>query len=64
VMVGSGGSPFDVAIGEPSAHPATDRHYVWATVQVHQSGRVDLVARGFSDRFGPTQILRRVTLTP
>jgi len=64
VMVGSGGSPFDVAIGEPSAHPATDRHYVWATVQVHQSGRVELVARGFSDRFGPTQILRRVTLTP
>jgi hypothetical protein len=64
VIVGSGGSPFDVAIGESSAHPATDRQYVWATVQIHQSGRVDLVAQGFSDRFGPTRVLQRVRLIP
>jgi len=63
VLVGSGGSPFDVAPGESSAHPDTDRHYVWATVRIHRSGKVDLETTGFDDRFGKTRLISRTLLT-
>lgn len=61
VLVGSGGSPFE-------AHPhdltvsRTDRSYAWATVKVRRSGRVQIIAYGFDDHYGPTRILKSVTL--
>jgi len=67
VLVGSGGSPFDdklvgtcPACSEPVFTNPTDRYYVWATVQVHQSGRVSLKAFGFNDGFGPTQLVQTI----
>ena len=63
VLVGSGGSPFemrDIAPGQP----ATDRYHAFALVRVHRSGKVVIEAHGFSDRYGPTRRLQRVTLLP
>jgi hypothetical protein len=62
VLVGSGGSPFDAKQGEVTRNPATDRTYAWATVKVRRSGKVDITAYGFSDSYGPTRVLKRVTL--
>jgi hypothetical protein len=62
VLVGSGGSPFDAAKGEVTINPATDRTYAWATVKIRRSGRVDVTAYGFDDSYGPTTVLKRVTL--
>ncbi len=62
VLVGSGGSPFDVAAGTTSAHPETDRDYAWATVSIHQSGEVKVGVYGFSEAFGPTAVLRKLAL--
>jgi hypothetical protein len=62
VLVGTGGSPWDAKPGEQTLHPESDRSYAWASVDVHRSGRVDITAYGFSDRFGPTQVIRRVRL--
>jgi hypothetical protein len=62
VMVGSGGSPFAARQGEETLNPSTDRTYAWATVKVRRSGRVEIAAYGFSDTYGPTHLLRRVTL--
>jgi hypothetical protein len=62
VIVGSGGSPFDAAASDVTFNPATDRTYAWATVQVHQSGLVDVKAYGFSDTFGPTSLINSITL--
>jgi len=62
VLVGTGGSPFDAKQGEATLNPATDRNYAWATVKIRRSGKVDIAAYGFSDAFGPTQVLKRVTL--
>ena len=61
VLVGSGGSPFEFRMeGKcpqcrvPALNEPTDRHYAWATVSVHQSGRVSLEAWGFDEHYGPT----------
>ena len=66
VLVGAGGSPFESKLGVPSATsglmPNTDRSYSWATVSVRKSGKVDITAYGFSDSFGPTQVLKQVSL--
>ncbi len=62
VLVGSGGSPWDAKQGEVTQNPATDRLYAWATVSIHQSGKVELVTYGFDDAYGPTRVLQRVTL--
>jgi len=62
VLVGSGGSPFDAQPTEATQNPATDRSYAWATVQIRRSGKVDITARGFSDSFGPSKVLKRITL--
>jgi hypothetical protein len=62
VLVGSGGSPFEVPAGAASAHPATDRTYAWATVRVHRSGLVELSTWGFNDNFGPTHRIKVVAL--
>ena len=59
VLVGSGGSPFDPKFGVASVS-STDRYYAWATVRVHQSGNVTLDAYGFSDSFGPTQVIQTI----
>ena len=59
VLVGSGGSPFDPKYNAASISP-TDRYYAWATVRVHQSGAVTLDAYGFSDSFGPTQVIQSI----
>ena len=66
VLVGAGGSPFDskfsVTSATASLTPNTDRTYSWATVSVRKSGKVDIAAFGFSDSFGPTLVLKQVTL--
>jgi hypothetical protein len=62
VLVGSGGSPWDAQPGEVTKNPATDRSYVWATVSIHQSGRVEVDAYGFDDHFGPTRQVGHVVL--
>jgi hypothetical protein len=62
VLVGTGGSPFDAAKGDVTLNPATDRTYAWATVKVRRSGKVDITAYGFSDAYGPTKVLKQVTL--
>lgn len=62
VIVGAGGSPFDAAAGSTTYNPLTDRSYTWATVQIHQSGLVDIKTYGFSDSFGPTTQFNAVTL--
>jgi hypothetical protein len=61
VMVGSGGSPFEAKPGTPTVG-ATDRTYAWATVKVAGNDRVTIKAYGFSDAFGPTQLLKTVKL--
>jgi hypothetical protein len=62
VLVGSGGSPFDAKPTETTLNPASDRTYAWATVKIRRSGKVDITAYGFSDAYGPTQVLKQVTL--
>jgi len=62
VLVGSGGSPFDAKPGEVTLNSDSDRAYAWATVKVRRSGKVDIAAYGFSDSFGPTRLLKQVTL--
>ncbi len=62
VLVGAGGSPFESKQGVASLNAATDRSYSWATVSVRKSGKVDITAYGFSDSYGPTQVLKQVTL--
>jgi hypothetical protein len=62
VLVGSGGSPWDAKVGEVTLNPASDRSYAWATVDIRRSGKVDITAYGFSDSYGPTRVLKRVTL--
>lgn len=60
VIVGAGGSPFDVAPGTATFSPATDRAYSWATVSVHRSGAADILAYGFDDAYGRTRLLKHV----
>ena len=60
VIVGSGGSPFDVKAGVPTVHPATDRSYGWATVRLHADGSMDLLGYGFDEHFGPTTLLDQI----
>jgi len=60
IIVGSGGAPFEAKPGE-SANPR-DRLYVWARIEVHQSGRVRLEASGFDEFFGPTHLIESLEL--
>jgi hypothetical protein len=62
VLVGSGGSPFEAAPTDTTLNPKTDRDYAWATVRIFHSGRVNITIYGFDDQFGPTKVLRSVTL--
>ena len=62
VLVGTGGSPWDAKQGENTLHPTSDRAYAWASVAIYQSGKVDITAYGFSDTFGPTQVIQRLRL--
>jgi hypothetical protein len=62
VLVGSGGSPWDAQPGEVTKNPDTDRVYAWSTVSIHQSGKVDVDAYGFSDVYGATKLLKHVVL--
>jgi hypothetical protein len=63
VLVGSGGSPWDAQPGEVTRNPDTDRSYAWATVSIHQSGKVDIDAYGFNEAFGPTKQLKHVVVS-
>jgi len=62
VLVGSGGSPFDAKVNVVTKNPATDRSYAWATVNVHQSGKVDINAYAFDNAYGPTQLVQSISL--
>jgi hypothetical protein len=62
VLVGSGGSPFEAAPTDLTVNPGADRAYAWATVSILQSGKVRITAFGFDDQFGPTKVLKSVTL--
>ncbi len=66
VIVGSGGSPFEAAPADVQANatlnPKTDRDYAWATVKIRRNGKVDMTTYGFSDSYGPTKVLERVSL--
>lgn len=62
VLVGSGGSPFDAKSTDSTINPQTDRKYAWATVKVHQSGSINIDVYGFSDVYGPTQVLKSIVL--
>jgi hypothetical protein len=62
VLVGSGGSPFEAAPGDITVNPGTDRDYAWVTVKVYVDGTVKLVAYGFDEHFGATQVLGSLKL--
>ncbi len=62
VLVGSGGSPFEALPTDNTINSSTDRDYAWATVTVFKSGKVCITVFGFNDQFGPTKILKSVTL--
>jgi hypothetical protein len=62
ILVGSGGSPFDASPTDTTHNPKTDRTYAWATVAIHRDGKTSITAYGFDDDFGPTRVLRTVTL--
>jgi len=62
VLVGSGGSPFDASNPAQVGLVPTDRMYAYAYVRIHQSGKVDVDAYGFSDTFGPTMHVWGATL--
>jgi hypothetical protein len=62
VLVGSGGSPFEVGPGIATLNPNTDRDYAWATIKVYRSGKVKLTAYGFDEGYGPTQVIQKVTI--
>jgi len=62
VLVGTGGSPWDATPGEATQNPATDRSYAWATVDIRKSGKVDIKAYAFGDTYGPTKLVRQVSL--
>jgi len=62
ILVGSGGSPFEALPTDATVAPATDRTYAWAIVKVHQSGKIRITAYGFDEHFGPTRVLRTVTI--
>lgn len=61
VIVGSGGSPFDVTADADGRQPF-DRFYAWAQVQVHRSGKVDIDVFGFDDQFGRTRRLQSIQI--
>ena len=62
VLVGSGGSPWDALPGEATRNPQGDRSYVWATVEIRQSGKVTIDAWGFDEHYGPTVQLGHIEL--
>lgn len=62
ILVGSGGSPFEVGPGIPTINPDTDRDYAWATVKVYRSGKVQITAYGFDEHYGPTHVIQKVTI--
>jgi len=62
VLVGSGGSPFEALPTDATVNPQTDRDYAWATVRVRRSGNVDIAVYGFNDQYGPTHVLKSVSL--
>lgn len=62
ILVGSGGSPFEAKPTDSTINPQTDRKYAWATVKIHQSGSINIDVYGFSDAYGPTQVLKSIVL--
>lgn len=53
VLVGSGGSPFEMTTLAAN-EPVADRYYTWALVAITRSGRARLSTCGFDEQFGPT----------
>lgn len=63
VLVGSGGSPFDPKVTTSGLAP-TDRDYVYAIVNVYQSGNVVVSVYGFTAAYGPTKLIGQVSIPP
>lgn len=63
ILIGSGRSPFEASPSDTTVNPSTDRDYAWATVKVYQNGKVKIKAYGFDDHYGPTQVIKSVTLS-
>ncbi len=61
IIVGSGGSPFEALPHDPTLSP-TDRYYAWATVKVGRHNHVSIRTYGFDDAYGPTRLLKSITL--
>jgi hypothetical protein len=59
VLVGSGGSPFEV--NAPVQNP-TDRMYAWATVKVYANGDVRVNCYGFDENYGKTKLIKSFDL--
>ena len=62
VLVGTAGSPWDAKPGEQTLNPASDRSYIWATIDIHKSGSVNISAWGFDENFGKTKLFRRINI--
>ena len=62
VLVGSGGSPFEASPTNTTFNHVTDRDYAWATVKVYRNGLVKMTAYGFNDHFGPTHVIKTITI--
>ncbi|WP_077033776.1 metallophosphoesterase [Pelomonas sp. KK5] len=63
VIVGAGGSPFDPKASASGLAP-TDRDYVYAVVNILQSGNVVLNVYGFTSAYGPTKLIGQATIAP
>ena len=61
VIVGAGGSPFDVKPSASGQSP-TDRSYVYAIVNIHQSGKADINVYGFTAAYGPSKLIGAQTV--
>ncbi|HEX5357220.1 MAG TPA: metallophosphoesterase [Aquabacterium sp.] len=61
VILGSGGSPFDVKADAMGRQPF-DRFYAWAQVRVHRSGKVGIDVFGFDEDLGRTRRLQSIEL--
>lgn len=59
VLVGSGGSPFQV---KTQTKNPTDKMYAWANVKVYENGDVGVNCYGFDENYGKTKLIKSFNL--